>query len=124
MRQQRVRFEERGGVRLLVVDYSEMQRPDEILAFMAHVQGIIEAQPLRSIRYVANVTNLHFNFAVVQAFKAYGARCRPYFVASAVVGLGGLQLAIHRTMTRLMGQDIRAFASESEALDWLAALPA
>ena len=116
---ERHRFVTHRGQRVFVADYSGLKDPVETLAHMARVQEAIEREPPGSVRYLVDVTGMHFDGAVLRALREYAKRCEPYFVASAVVGLSGLQLAAYRMITRLVRLELPAFATHREAMDWV-----
>lgn len=119
----RGQFLQHRGERVLLADYSNLSaaQAEQTLGEMAAVQQLIEREAKGSVRYLLDVTGMAFDKRVVAAFKEYGERSRPYFRASAIVGLSGLQLVVYRTVTRLVGIHMPAFGTRQEALDWLAA---
>jgi hypothetical protein len=118
---ERGRFVEHRGARILVADYSEIESPAEVLGHMARVQAMIEAEPPGSIRYFLDVRGSRVTRELIAAFKEYGARSKPYFHASAVVGLSTVTMAAYRMLASLLAIDTRAFDSRDDAMDWLAA---
>lgn len=90
---------------------------------MATVQRLIERESAASVRYLLDVTGTRFNLEVAGALREYAARSRPFFCASAVVGLSGLHQVLYRTITPLLGHTMQICATRKDALDWLAVQP-
>lgn len=67
------------------------------------------------------MTGTPFNIRAVEEIKAYAKFNTPYVKASAVVGVTGIRRVILEAIIKLTGRAVVSFASEEEALDWLAA---
>lgn len=118
---QRMTWVTHGERRIFVVDYSEMQQPDEIIALAQASAAAIQAEPPASVLCLLDVRGGRYTPAVISAFKEASLANKPHLRAAAVIGLSGLLMVAYRTITRLMRQDIPAFETRAEALDWLAA---
>jgi hypothetical protein len=108
-----------GKSRIFVVDYSEMRSPDEIIQLAHRSAAAIQAEPPESVLCLLDVSGSRYTPAVISVFKEASLANRPHLKASAVTGLSGLLMVAYRGITRLMRQDIPAFETRAEALDWL-----
>lgn len=117
----RIRTVHHRGVPVLVVDYTDLHHEGETLRLIGNSAALIQARPPRSTRVLMSVAGVRFNPAVVAALRQAGVANEPHLLAVAVTGLSGLLTVIHRTMARLMSRPIPDFATEAQALDWLAA---
>lgn len=112
---------EHRGRRVLYDDFRDVADPREALELIRRAREMVAAEPPRSVRILTNVAGAHFDSAVIQAMKDFAAHNTPYVVASAVVGLSGLQRVAYRAVTLLTRRNIPAFDDETAALDWLVA---
>lgn len=117
---ERIRTVQHRGAAVLVVDYTDLRDEAETLRVIRESAAQIQRQPPGSVRVLMSVAGVRFNPAVVAALREAGLANDPHLRAVAVTGLSGLLVVIHRTMSRLMGRPIPDFATEGEALDWLA----
>lgn len=118
---ERIRTVSHRGVPVVVVDYTDLHDEGETLRLIRDSAALIQSRPPRSTRVLMSVAGVRFNPAVVAALRQAGVANEPHLLAVAVTGLSGLLTVIHRTMSRLMGRPIPDFATEAQALDWLAA---
>lgn len=117
---ERIRTVRHRGTEVLVVDYTDLRDEAETLRVIRDSAALIQRRPAGSVRVLMSVAGVRFNPAVVAALRQAGVANEPHLRAVAVTGLSGLLAVIHRTMSRLMSREIPDFATEDEALDWLA----
>ena len=84
---------------------------------------IIVRQPLLSILMLTNVENLAFNRASSNVMREYTRANDSYVRASAIIGLDRLRRVVFEAIRRASGQNMAAFASREQALNWLATHP-
>lgn len=113
-------FLDHRGTRVLLVDYSHQKDPEATLALFWANQRVLEAEPVGSVRLLADVSGLRYNVTLSNAFRDGASRAEPWCRAMAVVGVSGVMQVIHRSINRLLGRNIRDFATREAALDWLA----
>jgi hypothetical protein len=118
---ERVKFVLHEAATILVVDLSGSADLEENIAVLAKARAIIGSRPPKSMLLLTNVTGTPFNVRNVDDIKAYAKFNTPYVKASAVVGVTGIKKVILDAVIRLTGRSIVSFATEEEALDWLAA---
>jgi len=83
------------------------------------VQQIVLAQPLNSVRALANFTNTSLGKDLIDILTASSARTRPHIRKTAVLGVSGVKRFLANTLMRVTGQTLVLFDEEAEALDWL-----
>ena len=113
-------FLEHRGQRVLLADYSGQRDIPVLLRAMDEVQALIEAEPPGSVRYLMDVRDARWDTLVVSRLRELGERSRPWFRATAIVGLAGLQVAVHEMLTRVLRLEMPVFPTRDAALDWLA----
>lgn len=119
----RVRFipNPRDGTRVLLIDLSGFPGPLDGLPHISAARDEVALQPRRSLCCVVDVTGSRFNVEVVEALKDLAAHNKPYVIASAVVGVSGLQRVILEGVVKFTGRsNLRPVATRDEAFAWLA----
>ena len=116
---ERTRFIEHQGHRILLLDYSDIQRGDEALPAIQRSKEVVAAQPKGSLLVMTVVRNARYNSEVLAAMKDLAAHNAPYVKASALVGMGGLHRIAYQAVILFSRRTIKTFDSEDEALDWL-----
>lgn len=117
----RVRFIEHAGVRVLLLDYTNVMDSAQALAIIADTKRMVAEQPRASLLTLTDVTGSHFDSSIVSALRELVEHNRPYVRAGAVVGLTGLMRVIFTTLVHLTGRNIRALETREEALEYLTA---
>lgn len=120
-REDRVRFVEHKGQRILLFDFEGLQEPTVSLQEIEKAKAFVATQPPKSLRILTNVRNTRYNGAVLQGMKELAKHDEPYVTASAVVGLTGLLRIAYTAITTFSRRNIAVFDNDQEAMDWLAA---
>jgi len=94
--------------------------PEETLDILPQAKKVISAQSRSSALVLVDVSNAKYNPAVSEAIKEFVRSNQPYIKASAVVGADGVRMVLLTTVSLITHRDIRSFAQENQALDWLA----
>ncbi|MEO6778698.1 MAG: hypothetical protein ABI194_04525 [Gemmatimonadaceae bacterium] len=119
----RVRFipNPRDSTRVLLIDLSGFGAPLDSLPHISAARDEVASQPPKSLCCVVDVTGSRFNIEVVEAVKDLAAHNIPYVIASAVVGVSGLQRVIMEGVLKFTGRsNLKAVATRDEAFAWLA----
>jgi hypothetical protein len=115
----RVRFIEHKGKRILFHDFSGFTDPAEAVAIIAQSRPIVAAQPPRSLLTLTTVRGSRFNKDVINALRELGIHNGPFVRHAAITGLSGLQNVVFRTTSLLSGRTLKPFSSMEEAKEWL-----
>ncbi|HYW06036.1 MAG TPA: hypothetical protein VE913_03715 [Longimicrobium sp.] len=116
----RIRFIEQRGKRILLIDFSGLQKTDEILAEVETARALVAAQPPASLLTLTHVKGARYTPPVMEALKKLAADNKPYVRAAAVVGMEGLHRVLYRAVILFSRRNIEAFDSMNEAREWLA----
>ena len=116
---ERTRFIEHQGHRILLLDYSDIQRGEEAVAAIQESMEVVRTQRPGSLLVMTVVRGARYNAAVLQALKELAAHNAPYVKASALVGMGGLHRIAYQAVILFSRRTIQTFDSEEQALDWL-----
>ena len=69
---------------------------------------------------LTNIEGMYFNNTIFSAFSKYVRENTPYVKASAVVGMTGLIAIMYNGFVKVTGREVKAFRSETDALEYLA----
>ena len=116
---ERTRFIEHKGRRILLLDYTGVQKVDEALPEIQRTKEVVASQPKGSLLVMTVVGNARYNSEVLAAMKELAAHNGPYVKASAVVGMGGLHRIAYQAVILFSRRVIKTFDQEDAALDWL-----
>lgn len=120
---ERVRFIEHRGVPILLIDFSGLQKTEEILREIGVARALVAAQPPASLRTLTHVRGARYTPPVMDALKELTAHNKPYVKAAAVVGMEGLHRVLFRAVIVFSRRNIEAFDTLDRARDWLASQP-
>lgn len=121
MAEERVRFVEHRGKRILFHDFSHVMKTAEALVPIARSKAIVATQPPRSLLTLTWVQGSRFDRQIIEALKDLVIHNKPYVRHGAIAGLSGLQRVIYVTLTQLTGRRLKTFDTIEEAKDWLVA---
>lgn len=115
----RVRFVDHGGARILLIDFSHLQKTDEILAEVERARTLIARQPPASLLTLTHVRGARYSPPVMDALKQLTAHNKPFVKAAAVVGMEGLHRVLYRAVILFSRRNIEAFDDLDAARAWL-----
>jgi hypothetical protein len=88
--EERVKFIEHKGKKILLVDMSDLLE-DDVIAVIEYAKKIIRSQPENSVLILTNVTHARYNAKVVSAMQEYAKGNKPYVKASAILGINPIK---------------------------------
>ncbi len=116
----KLRFVERAGKSILVIDLSGAATPERMIEVLGEARSAIARTPGKSVRALTNVTDCHFNRASVKALTDLMRDATPHMLASAAVGVTGLRAVVAQGVFSVVGRTVQLCETEEEALAWLA----
>ena len=120
--EERTRFVEHRGKRLLLLDYSGLGASlEELQAEIAKTKRVISREPAGSVLTLTDVRGCRINAANVRAMQELVNHNKPYVRWGAVVvALGSVSLTAFRAIQAVSRRrNLRAFNDLEEAKDWL-----
>lgn len=121
----RVRFLLHRQRRILLYDFTNLPDTGDALELIAYARKIAAQQPPQSLFTLTDISNSHYDRKVTAALQELAKHNKPYVIAGAAVGVGGLQKVVFRSILTFSGRkNISLFDSREEALNWLAAFSA
>ena len=118
--QARGAFVEHRGVRMLVVDATNLREFEEINTMIGRFEGLIRSEPAGSVRVVMQVAGLQFDRRSVSVIKGVFVRVQPWIRASCLVGVTGLQRVLLQVLNQVAKRERPLFDTLDLAKDWLA----
>ena len=116
----RTTFTTHEGVRICVLDFSNVTSEAEALVAIAEAKTIIGKEPPASVYTLTDVTGSRVTSAIRSALHELTQDNKPYVVAGAVVGVTALQGVILRGIVQVTRRRLVAKNTRAEAMAWLA----
>ena len=116
----RTTFITHKGVRICVLDFSNIAGEDEALRAIDEAKTIIGKEPRASVLTLTDVTGSRVTSNLRNALHDLTKANKPYVVAGAVVGVTAIQSVILRGIVQITGRRLVAKNTRAEAMDWLA----
>jgi hypothetical protein len=120
---ERTRFIEHQGREILLYDFGGLTDVDEGLRTVQASRPRILGRPPGSVRTLVNVKDSRFDTRIARALQELARHNKPFVLASAIVGLSGLQRVILSAVMRATGRTFATFDEVEAAKDWLVARP-
>jgi predicted dinucleotide-utilizing enzyme len=114
-------FIQHRSKQILRMDFANLHDTAETLGHIAEAKAIVAQQPKASLLVLLVVSGSTFNKEVVAAIRDLAEHDRPFVIASAIVGVEGLQALILKTVSRVTRRSFKLFSDEDAAMDWLIA---
>jgi len=116
----RTTFTTHEGVRICVLDFSNISGEPEALGAIAEAKEIIGKEPQASVYTLTDVTGSRVTSAIRNALHDLTQANKPYVVAGAVVGVTAIQGVILRGIVQVTRRRLVAKNTRAEAMAWLA----
>jgi hypothetical protein len=116
--QERERWIEHAGRRILLHDYSHLAGHEYSHAIRDRVESLTRSR-MSDVPLLLDVTDSFVNKDALAAFKQAGVDVKPHVRKIAVIGITGLQKYFLHLINQFSAVDARPFDSRAEALDWL-----
>jgi hypothetical protein len=115
----RIRFVDYKGKRILLEDFSNILDEDELIRLIEKAGKVVQSQAKGSVLVVVDLTNSRYSPRVTQESKQIAAGNTPYIHASTLVGVKGLMDIVVRGINAFTGRKLMVFGSREEAMEWL-----
>jgi hypothetical protein len=115
----RTTFTTHDGVRICVLDFSNVATEAEALLAIDEAKTIIRKEPQASVYTLTDVTGSRVTSAIRNALHELTNANKPYVVAGAVVGVTALQGVILRGIVQVTRRRLVAKNTRAEAMTWL-----
>ena len=116
----RTTFTTHKGVRICVLDFSNITSEAEALPAIAEAKSIIGREPLASVYTLTDVSGSRVTSAIRNALYELTKANKPYVVAGAVVGVAAIQRVILAGIVQVTRRRLVAKNTRAEAMEWLA----
>jgi hypothetical protein len=116
----RTTFTTHKGVRICVLDFSNITSETEAIPAIAEARTIIGKEPQASVYTLTDVTGSRVTSTIRSALHDLTKANKPYVVAGAVVGVTAIQGVILRGIVQVTRRRLVATNTRAEAMEWLA----
>lgn len=120
MTEDRIRFIEHKGKRILLVDISHCT-PREVETMSRLVPSYVTSEPQDSVLLLADFTGAEFDRIAIDRLKEATVFDRPHLKRSAWVGTDNLAHIFYEHIKSFSRRDLPTFRTREEAMDWLVA---
>jgi hypothetical protein len=118
---ERTHFIRHKGTPVLLYDFAGVDDVDLGLRIVQAARPKILGHPPKSVRTLVTVQGSKFDTRIARAVQELARHNKPYVLASAIVGLSGLQRVILTAVMRATGRTFATFDDVEQAKDWLVA---
>jgi hypothetical protein len=117
----RVYFIEHRGTRILHVNYSGIQDPEELRGVVRMASSVVRDHPPLSLLVLVDLTGVPHSVVTAAILQQGVAESRPYVRARAVLGLSPFAAMSFDLAAKLFGNPMACFSDATAAKDWLLA---
>ena len=114
----RIRFIEHQGKRILLIDISHCSAT-ELAEIARLVPSYVTSEPRGSVLLLADFTGAEFDRIAIERLKESTVFDRPHLKRSAWVGIENLPKVFYEHIKSFSRRDLPAFQTREQALDWL-----
>ena len=109
------------GKNVLLMDFSGFDNSIEALPYISEARSTVAMQEPTSVYCLVDVTGSRFNIETVEAMKDLATHNRSFVIASALIGVTGLQRVILESVIAFSRRkNLKAIPTREEAFAWLA----
>ncbi|MBN1313665.1 MAG: hypothetical protein JXB30_19840 [Anaerolineae bacterium] len=117
--EQRVRFVEHKGKKILLEDFSGITDDDTLISLINEALEMVRSQPKNSVLVLVDLTNARLTPKVYQVSKAATEENSPYIKATTIVGVSGIMDILSKAVSAFARRELTSFSTREEAMDWL-----
>ena len=117
--EQRIRFTDYKGKKILLEDFSNVKDEDELIKLIDEALKVVQSQPPKSALVVVDMTNANLTPKVYQHSKAATETNTDYIKATTLVGLGNVLNILAKAVSSFARRDLVSFGTREEAMEWL-----
>jgi hypothetical protein len=117
--EQRLRFIEHRGKRILLADVSGCSE-SQLLECIELVRGFVTRQPEHSVLLLGDLSGTRFTKESIEKLKIAAALDQPHIVKAAWVLSDNMPKVLMESIRSFSAREIPTFATREEALDYLA----
>ena len=118
--EERIRFIDHQGKRVLLVDLSNCPI-NQVEKLVRSVPDYMTVQPLGSVLVLTDFTGAAFDRDAIRAVKETAVFDKPFVKKSALIGTEDLPASFYDELKSYSRRELLIFKTREEALDWLAA---
>ena len=119
MEEERIRFIDHKGKKILLQDFSDMKDQDELISLIRKGAQLTRQQPPKSVLVLTDMTRTRYDSQSSQEAKETVKGNTPFIKASALAGITGIMEIIVRAINAFAGREVKTFHTRDEALEWL-----
>jgi hypothetical protein len=111
---------EHNGKKIFYQDFSDNFFNDQsVKQELEEVQAIVLSQPEDSILVLSNFTNTEITTNLMSILNESSKLTKPHVKKTAVLGVTGIKRTLGDLLSKITGQSLMYFSTETEAMEWL-----
>jgi hypothetical protein len=111
---------EHNGKKIFYQDFSNNFFNDQpVKQELEEVQAIVLSQPENSILVLSNFTNTEITTNLMSTLNDSSKLTKPHVKKTAVLGVTGIKRTLGDLLSKITGQSLMYFTTETEAMEWL-----
>ncbi len=111
---------ELNGKKILYQDFSGFFFNEKgVIEELQEVQSIVLSQPENSLLVLSNFSNTEITANLMPLLNESSSKTKAYVRKTAVLGITGVKRTLGDLLSRITGQPLMYFNSETEAKEWL-----
>ena len=115
------RWIEYNGKKIFYQDFSNNFFNEQVIKKeLEDVQAIVLSQPVDSLLVLSNFTNTEITTNLMPILNESSKLTKPHVKKTAVLGVTGIKRTLGDLLSKITGQSLMYFTTESEAKEWLA----
>ena len=116
----RSRWVEHNGRKIFYQDFSNLFYNVEFIKDeLDSVQEVVLSEPPNSVLVLSDFTNTEISGDLMGVLNQASRATKPYILKTAVLGVTGIKRTFGDLLSRITGQPLSYFSSETDAMEWL-----
>jgi hypothetical protein len=114
------RWIEHNGKKILYQDFANLfYNTQAVKQELAEVQNLVLNEPANSVLVISDFTNTEISGDLMPLLNASSKATKSHIRKTAVVGVTGIKRIFGDLLSRITGQPLMYFMSDSQAKEWL-----
>jgi len=111
---------EHNGKKILYQDFSNLFfNANAVKEELEYIKGIVLSEPENSVLVIANFTNTEITSVLMPILNEASSVTKSHILKTATIGVTGFKRTLGDLLSRITGQPLMYFTSETEAKEWL-----
>ncbi len=115
----RMKWLSKNGQQVLVTDWTYIDNDNEFVDIVIETSNYVIQLGQYDLLELIDLQGSRQTATIIRTMQNMASETRPFNKRKAVIGVTGVKRVLLNTINRFAGESIKAFKTESEALNWL-----